>query len=345
MTRLGFIRAAATLGVFAITLFSAGCAKVEGGATNLAINLIERRVIPPQLELDDVDMGCRFAQSNFPLLSAGTRAFHGDPSLLETLLYTSAGVCSEKRAVEEELRYLRASRQNNIEEAQDARIAQKRLLEVTARRQLAAFERMRDKLQDKYNFKYGDGCPAFTRDFDELVYLLGTIAGLQAVVNDIASQQMVGVPTDIAPKAERALTCISNAKWWGAPNAARAVVWNILPGMSAGKDVWGTFNLSMYIGEREGVRLSHVLYALSALSIGDTQRFRDATKRFAGVKDFTPSKDYRLIEEIADSTMQNLSDRYWTENVGTRTPVGSMGKYWDEKAALPAGLNVDDLLK
>jgi len=24
--------------------------------------------------------------------------------------------------------------------------------------------------------------------------------------------------------------------------------------------------------------------------------------------------------------------------------VGSMGKYWDEEAAMPAGMNVDDLL-
>jgi hypothetical protein len=345
MRRLGLLRAAAISGLFAASVFATGCAKVEGAATNLAINLIERRILPPQLAMDDVDMACRFATGNFPLISGGTRAFHGDPSLLEAVLYTSSAVCSEKRAVEEELRYLRAARRNQIEEAQDARIAQKRLLELTARRQLAGYERMRDKLQAKYNFEFGEKCPKFERDFDEMVFVLGTISGLQAVVNDIASQQAVGVPTDIAPKAERALKCVSNAKWWGAPNAARAVVWNILPGMSEGKDVWGTFNLSMAIGERTGVRLPHVMYALAALSIGDTARFRDATKRFSNVKDFRVSKDYRLVEEISVATMSNLSDRYWTENVGTRTPVGSMGKYWDEEAAMPEGMNVDDLLK
>ncbi|MFN7506234.1 MAG: hypothetical protein ACK5Q1_11825, partial [Limnobacter sp.] len=158
----------------------------------------------------------------------------------------------------------------------------------------------------------GEGCPEFQRDFDELTYLLGTVAGLQAVVNDIASQQMVGVPTDIAPKSERALTCISNAKWWGAPNAARAVVWSILPGASEGKDVWGTFRLSMLIGERQGVRLSHVMYGLSALAVGDTARFRDATKRFATVKDFKPSKQFALVEGISVAVMTNLSDRYWS---------------------------------
>jgi len=345
MRRLGVFRAVAISGLFAASIITAGCASIEGGATNLAINLLERRVVPPQLAMDDVDMTCRFAAANFPLISSATRAFHGDPSLLESVLYVSSAVCSEKRAVEEELRYLRAARRNQIEEAQDARIGQKRLLELTARRQLAGFERMRDKLQAKYEFQYGESCPKFKRDFDELVYVLGTISGLQAVVNDIASQQMVGVSTDIAPKAERALKCVSNAKWWGAPQAARAVVWNILPGMSEGKDIWGTMNQSMYIGERTGVRLPHVMYALAALSVGDTARFRDATKRFAGVKDFRPSKDYRLVEEIAAATMVNLSDRYWSENTGTRTPVGGMGKYWDEEAAMPEGVNVDDLLK
>ncbi|MCQ8895820.1 hypothetical protein NQT62_05125 [Limnobacter humi] len=345
MIKAGVLRIAAISGFLALTAFVSGCAKVEGAATNLAINLVERRVLPPQLEIADVDMGCNFAQSNFPLLNSALRAFHGDPSLIESLLYVSAAACSEARAVEEELRYLRASKENRIPEAQDARIAQKRLLELTARRQLASFEVMRTKLEDKYRFSYGDKCPEFERDFDELVYLLGTVAGLQAVVNDIASQQMVGVPTDIAPKAERALACLQNGKWWGAPNAARAVVWSILPGASEGKDIWGTFRLSMTIGERHGVRLAHVMYGLSALAVGDTARFRDATKRFANVKDFKPSKQYRLVEALASTTMLNLSDRYWTENTGTRTPVGAMGKYWDEEAAMPEGMNVDDLLK
>lgn len=344
MTKAGIFRAVGLSSLLATTLFAAGCASVERGATNLAINLIERRVIPPQLQLEDVDMACRFATGNFPLISGGTRAFGGEPELLESLLLVSSAACSESKAVEEELRYLRALKENRITEAQDARIGQKRLLELTARRQLNAFNAMKDKLEDKYNFEYGEGCPEFKRDFDELVYLLGTVAGLQAVVNDIASQQMVGVPTDIAPKSERAMQCVSNGKWWGAPSAVRAVVWTILPGASEGKDVWGTFRLSMTIGERHGVRLPHVMYGLAALAINDTNRFRDATKRFANVQDYRASKDYALVEGIAGSVMLNLSDRYWTENVGTRTPVGGLGKYWDEEAKLPEGLDLDDLL-
>lgn len=62
------------------------------------------------------------------------------------------------------------------------------------------------------------------------------------------------------------------------------------------------------------------------------------------MKDFKSSQQYALVDSLAGAVMLNLSDRYWTENVGTRTPVNSMGKYWDEEAAMPAGMNVDDLL-
>lgn len=327
------------------SLIFAGCAKIQGAGTNLAIGIIEDKIVPPQLQTDDVNMACTFATGNVPLISAGTRAFNGDPSLLETLLYTSSAACSEAQAVEEELRYMRAQREKRVDEAQDARINQKRLLERTARRQLFAFNQMVNKLEDKLNFKYGETCPKFNRDFDELAYLLGTVAGLQAVINDIAAQQSVGVPTDIAPKAERAMKCLSNAKWWGAPQAARAVVWNILPGGADGKDVWGTFALSMYQGERAGVRLPHVMYALAALSKDDNTRFRDAVRKFANVKDFRQSVDYRLIDGIALQTVQNLSDRYWTENTGSRTPIGGLGKFWDDKAAAASSVDVDDLLK
>jgi hypothetical protein len=320
-----------------------GCQAVERTATNAAINAIERRVSPELLKPDDVDLMCTFATGNAPLISGGTRALYGDPSYLETVLFQTSAVCSESKAIEEELRGLRAAREKRIEEAQDARIAQKRLLERTARRQLLAYERMVGRTEEVYKVKYGAKCPAFKREFDELIYLLGTISGLQAVVNDIAAEQSVGVSTEIAPKAERALRCISNAKWWGAPSAARAVIWNILPGGTEGKDVWGTFNQSMVLGEIQGIRLAHTLYALSALSIDDQPRFRDAVRRFANVKNFKQNTDFRIVDGLSGAIMTNLSDRYWTENTGTRTPVGSLGKFWDEKSSSSTGVNLDDL--
>ena len=43
-------------------------------------------------------------------------------------MYSAAGICAEQKALDAELRYLRASKVNQVTEAQDARIEQKRWL-------------------------------------------------------------------------------------------------------------------------------------------------------------------------------------------------------------------------
>lgn len=319
-----------------------GCALIESNVSSTTLSIIEDGFTPPTLKMGDVEMACNFSVVNTPLVGAA-RNFYGDPSLIETVMLSSAGVCSENQAMTDEMRYLRASRDKRADEALDARIAQKRHLTTAAHRQYAAFTRMRDKLEQKYFFKYGSNCPAFKRDFDELVYLLGSVAGLQAMQNDIAAQQAVGVPTDTAPIVERALGCLDNNKWWGAPQAARAVVWSIIPGGGEGKDIKGTFEASMKLGEAKGVRLAHVMAAVAAQSTDDNARLRELIKRFSSAQGFTPNKDYRLIDAIAESQIQNISDRMWTQNAGTRTPIASLGKFWDDKAG--SDIDADSFLK
>jgi hypothetical protein len=161
--------------------------------------------------------------------------------------------------------------------------------------------------------------------------------------NDIAAQQSIGVPTDTAPLVEKAMKCLSNQKWWGAPEAARAVVWSIIPGGSDGKDVKGTFERSMVMGEASGVRLAHVMAAVAAQSLDDKPSLRQIIKRFSSVKDFKANEDYRLIDAIAQTQMMNVSDRMWTQNSGTRTPISGLGKFWDEKAG--GDIDADSFLK
>ncbi len=323
------------------TLTMGGCALLESATSGVTLNILEEGFTPPALQMGDVDMGCTFATANGPLVGAA-RNFYGDPSLMETVLLQSASVCSDARAIEEELRYMRASREKRSDEAQDARIGQKRLMATSAHRQYAAFDRMKTKLEQKYFFKYGSTCPKFKRDFDEMVYLLGTVAGLQAMQNDMAAQQVVGVPTDIAPQAEFAMTCLNNAKWWGAPEALRAAIWSIIPGGSEGKDVKGTFDKNMAIGERSGIRLAHVMAALAAQSTDDTATVRTTIKRFANVENFKVNAQYRLVDAIAEAQMVNISDRMWTQNTGSRTPISGLGKFWDEKSG--TAINADSFL-
>jgi len=328
------------LAITALTM--GGCALIESNVSGTTLGILEDGFTPPVLKGSDVEMACSFSMVNTPLVGAA-RNFYGDPSLMETVMLSSAGVCSENQAINEEMRYLRDAREKRADDAQDARIAQKRYLAVAATRQYTAFYRMKTKLEQKYFFKYGSDCPRFNRDFDELVYMLGSVAGLQAMQNDISAQQSVGVPTDTAPLVEKAMKCLDNAKWWGVPMAARAAVWSIIPGGDKGKDVKGTFETSMRLGEAKGVRLAHVMAAVAAQSADDTPRLKEIIKRFATVKNFKPNADYRLLDAIAQSQITNISDRMWTHNTGTRTPIGSLGKFWDDKT--DSNLDVNSILE
>lgn len=326
----------------ASALTMSGCALLQSATSGVTLNIIEEGFTPPALAMGDVDMVCNFSMVNAPLVGAA-REFHGDPSLAEAVMFSSAGICSETQALGEELRYLRAVREKRADEATDARVAQKRLMALTAERQYTSFRRMRVKLEQKYFFKYGETCPRFKRDFDELVYMLGSLSGVQAMTNDIAAQQSVGVPTDIAPQAAFAMSCLDNNKWWGVPQATQAAVWSIIPGGSEGKDIKGTFERSMAIGEAKGVRLSHVVNAIAAASADDTATIRTIIKRATSVQDFKVNKQYRFLDVVAMAQLQNISDRLWTQNTGSRTPFNSLGKFWDDKA--DAGVDVDSFLK
>ena len=111
--------ASATLAASALTL--SGCALIQSNVAGTTLSILEDGFTPPVLTLSDVEMGCGFSMINTPLVGAA-RNFYGDPSLMETVMLSSAGVCSENQAIAEEMRYLRASRDKRADEALDARI-------------------------------------------------------------------------------------------------------------------------------------------------------------------------------------------------------------------------------
>lgn len=324
----------------------AGCQSLQSSGSNATLGVIERNVVPPVLAVPDLNMGCTHATAMVPMISS-FRSFYGDPAGLESILSTSSSLCADNDANAEELRYLRAQRDRRTAEALDARTNHKRLLERTARRQLAAFDYMRESLEKKYKFQYGQACPKFDKDaeFDQLIYLLGTISGLQAMVNDIATQRAVNVPADIPPRAEFAMSCLDNTKWWGAPQAIRATVWSVVPGGAAGKDVPGTYNQAMTLGERQGVRLAHVLASIGSGFSDDKKRIREIVKRFASAPNYKPNKDYRYIDEAAATTIQHMSDRDWTVGTGSRTPIGGLGTFWDDKPVRKDNVDTSQFLK
>jgi len=344
---MGISRALRLCAIASLVLLTA-CTPIKRFGANQSLRFMENNLVGPMLESHDADMACYSGASVAPLIQS-TSGMGADNQQLLTLLYLTAATCAEQTAFEQELRYLRASRSKQVEEAQDARITQKRYAELAARRQYQSYRNFANYYEQRFDIRIGDSCPTFDQDIDELIYLLGLIQGLQAIQNDINSQNAVGVPKDIAAKTERAMTCLDNEKWWGAPMAARALVWNMLPGSGEGQDPWQVLEQSRQIGERHGVRLAHALYAISATAKNDEQHLRNALRAFGSTRtansNFTLNESYAQVDAISSSTVMNNADRYWTANAGTRTPIGGLLRFWDEKQQpLDTAIEIDDLL-
>lgn len=323
-----------------------GCSQVIKGGASVALGFAERHIVPPIIAMDDADMACASGNATTPLIMA-TKAMGADPAKMGVLLYTSAGICAENNSLDAELRYMRAAKANQIEEAKDARIEQKRWAEIAARRQYASYLLFAEHYQTKYKVKLGEQCPSMKTDLNKTIYLMGLLSGLQAVTNDINSGGTLNVPKDIAAVVERGMTCLDNEQFWGAPNAVRAAIWTLLPGADQGKpDPWQVMKNSAAIGEREGVRLPHALYIIAAQATGDDTKIRDALRTYGKSlgEDKPVNKTYRLVDAIARQMIQNASDRYWTENTGMRTPQDGYDRFWDESAMDDSGLSLDGLL-
>lgn len=331
-------------------LMAAGCAtidsKIKQAGANTGIGFAEKHILPPILTDDDIQMGCIDGQAFGPLIDAlGPTGLGGNNDRIDTLIYSTAAICAEQAALDAELRSLRASRQNQVEEAVDARIVQKRWLAVASRRQYHAWQSFEHYYTTRDGIEVGATCPRLHDDLDELVFMLGAISGLQAIVNDVSSQNAVGVPQDIAAHAERAMTCLDSDKWWGVPMAIRAAVWNLMPG-GGPADPWVTLQASMKTGREKGVRAAYAIYAISAFAKGDDARLRDAFRQYQATIDdpaFTPSVRYRIFDKVGDLLMWGIADRYWSEHTGNRTPAGSLGHFWDDPQP-QSTLDVQDLL-
>ena len=314
-----------------------GCGMIYKTTGDVLISFGRAEMVPYMMSGNDSRIACAAGEAQTPLLMSFERV-GADPDKLAVLLYVTAASCTDALAAEEELRYLRAVKQGNVSEAQDARIAQKRYAAISARRQHEAYRRMIGVYKPK-----GEECPKLKSDFDQLVWLIGNLGGVQALVNDGVADGTVGVPRDLAAKVERGAACLDNDQWWGAPRGIRASIWNLLP-MLAPKntDAWKELETAATKGNQAGVRLGSAMYILSAYSKGDSQRMRQAIRDYAA-NGANQDSDYRIIDIMAGTMVQTISDKIWTEATGKRTPLGGIGTFWDDAKSTPK-VNIDDLL-
>ena len=326
-----------TVGIAILTL--QGCGMIYKTTGDVLMGFGRSEMLPYMMADDDTRIACAAGEAQTPLLMAFERV-GAHPDKLAVLMYVTASSCTDALAMEAELDYLRAVNQGNVAEAQDARILQKRYAAMSAKRQYYAYQRM----VNVYDSKGDNQCPKLKSDFDELVWMIGLVGGVQSLMNDGVADGTVGVPRDIAAKVERGAACLDNEKWWGVPRGVRASIWTLLP-MLAPKNAqpWAELENSAKLGFQDGVRLGSAMYVLSAYSKGDNQRLRKAIRDFAANGD-NRDPEYLMMDAMAHSIIEGVSDRMWTEATGKRTPLGGLGTFWDDASKSKPSVNIDDLL-
>jgi len=326
--------------VFALALLGSGCNLIYKTTGDTMAGYSADHAVPFIMSLDDTDMGCASGEAMTPLLMSFSRVTNPAHNV-GVLMYASAASCAEQKAWDEELRYLRALKAGNAAEAEDARETQKRYFALAAQRQYKAYRHM----ESYFEVNVGEECGDVDDREDQLVWLVGNLAGLQSLNSQMSSLSDQGIPLNLASKVGRAAECLDDADWWGVPSAMRAVVWTMVPGtMPKGQDAWARLSLASKQGENVGVRLAHVFEALAAANANNTELLKNVIRSHAeSLKSMPVRKDAAMLDRIATLNIRAISDRMWTEHTGHRTPAGKLGKFPDDVVKVET-LDLDDLL-
>ena len=333
-------RAFLLLSLLGFNLILSSCSVVYKSTGDTLLGYAEDQGVPYMLSSSDVALGCSMAEAFTPFLLSFSRVTT-PPDQLAIVFYLLAGNCIEVEAQEQELRYLRAIFAKNSTEAQDARIAQQRLLRIAARRQLTGYYSLIAAQTEP-----GGICPEFDSANAELFWLFGLLNGIQAIMNDLASGSDIGVPLDIAAKVARGATCLDNEKWWGVPAAIQAAIWITIPSSeSANKSPRQVLQQSIQIAEQQGISVSHVLAAQVYLGQGEIEAVKQVIRSYShSSKQAVENEEFAILNKVSRLQMLAISDRLWTEATGKRTPLGKIGSFWDDSNTSVETIDIDDIL-
>lgn len=300
-----------------IALTTAGCAgRID--------RFLVERPIAEALRLSDVDLACRGGNGQVPVVSGlfkDGRTAHRALALLET----TAAACAEQHAMDAEL----ASERARYFESGEARVARvKDYREDERRHRLVAAGRLWRSWQH-VEAEYGaigrGACPKLKREGDELVWLLGLVAGANALLQDQASGGSLGVPQSVLGQVARGAECLDDTRWWYAPSALQAGAWAMVPGTAPdGVDPWAALGQAADKGDTTGIRVARSIQVQLAANAGKDDTVRDAIQAFA-VAESDPDPDYVLIDAYAEMVVRHAADLTWTRHRGYRaTALGEV---------------------
>lgn len=334
----------AALGCAVVTL--SGCGLIYKPTGHVLNHYTLDEAVPYALASGDLDKTvCGTGLGLSQLMGSFSRVINR-PS--RTLLSTNtlAAMCSESKAQNSHLLLLRNLHNGNTGQARDNRIIAQRWERITALRRFQVYK----DTQKAYGKLGASSCPDLTNemgtDLDELGFMIGMLTSVQGVLSDIQAGSSVGIPQNIAAQAGRASACLDNQKWWGVPKALEAVVWLSVPGNAPdGADPWAQLKQSAAMGEQQGMALAPMLYALAAYGQSDDARERTGIEWVARTynNDNTPS-EYQILNEVAYSQAQYLSDRLWMDAEGHRTPLVGLGTFPGDNADTDSSFDAGSFL-
>jgi hypothetical protein len=311
--------------VLAPLLFAGCIVKIVDGSTT-------RTMAPATMATTDIGASCSTGMALGPVLSAlgevGRR-----PYKAMTFTSLAAGMCGDVAAWGAELDRLRAVQGTDASGSRDHLIRERRIHAATATRYYDAWLMLDLAFP---NEDLGEDCPRLSvRKNEDLLLLLGLTSGALAMVHDRAAEGIVGVPTDLPRKVERAAACLDDDKFWGVPRALQASVWAAVPGAAPpGVDPWEVLAEAAATGESASVRLGRALQVQALSTAGHRDAVRDAIRSHATSVDATPSDPaWALLDRFATELILHESDKIWMSAVGHRTPLGGLGTFPDDPAA------------
>jgi hypothetical protein len=277
-----------------------------------------RKPIKQAMMESDLDAACTSARA----LTALTQSLakKSPPRRALAVLETTAGICAEQKLWEAELVKERRKRHvegvADVESVSDAKQLEQRYRAEASARMWRGFQHA-----DAHFGPIGEQCPKLRNDEDEFAFMLGLLAGANAMLYDQSSGGQIGVPTNVVARVGKGAMCLDDDKWWHIPAAITAGWWSMVPGTAPeGVDAWDALERAAAASDATGIRIARALQVVLTANAGRDDEVRHGIASFAAARAAVePLADYTLLDIYAMRHVLQQSDVMWIRERGSRT--------------------------
>lgn len=286
-------------------LVLSGCSTLYSPVGKTLNAYAEDVAIADFLTYRDVDLLCQSGGSLAPLINSFQKV-NAPTHKTSIALLLLGGFCEEQQAHRYEVLQLMADHGGDYQGAINFAVLKKRSLALAAKRQYKSYQDMLVAYPLNEN-----GCPEFDSRQDELLFLLGNLQGLEALLNDGKSGLLANVPRNIANHIYRGMNCIANDTWWGAPLSVQAALLGFLPNLDREKSTRTDELLASAIamGRKQNVPLAETVALAAWEGKGDTTKIEQLMKsHFEYAQNAQYNERWLSVSYISNRHLENKND-------------------------------------